>query len=293
MYSIDLGAARRIGKLVPPTGMPILRGVHTNVINLEFRDHRGAFFVSVVHRIEDVTELGILVSPHDWETIRNSLPAVGTGVVYTIVLQDNPELPTGQEVTSPGPENHIGKAHSITPKELAEHIATGFCIPPRGLLSLVGADTEQRRQAQTDPFLRRTGEVLNRIDGSPSGQLDLSPLVGLGIGFTPAGDDFVAGAYVAETIISRTPTFRTIDTDALWHRLEMTTTGGATLLRLVLENAPPAYLPSMVHALLNGDGPGAARIAEGHGHTSGFDALAGIIWRIKRRIDDIMAGNLR
>ncbi len=313
MEIIDSRTALKIGRFVPTTGRALLQSVHRDVINLEQQDELGAFFVSLVRRKWDFTELGVLLSHRVWEEVHDTLPPVDTEMVYTFVLQKNSELLTTSEIKFPVAENYSLENQLITPKELAGHVATRFCIPAqyhnRGLLSVAEIIQPSGGQSLADPFIRRTEEVLKRIYETHADQLDLSPLVGLGIGFTPAGDDFIAGAYLMERLLTNlvlpdskrytekthragphengTPTrFKPIDSVALWNHLGKTTTGGATLLRLVLNDAPPAYLAAMGYALIHGDGPCAARIAEDHGHTSGFDALAGMIWRVGTFIGD-------
>jgi hypothetical protein len=108
----------------------------------------------------------------------------------------------------------------------------------------------------------------------------VSILIGLGIGFTPAGDDFVSGVILGQTMRGgMLPS--AADRAAVRNRLRSTTAGGASLLRVALYGAPPAYQMEMVDALATGRVAAALAIARGHGHSSGLDALSGLLWRLR------------
>ena len=138
---------------------------------------------------------------------------------------------------------------------------------------------------QDDVFVRRAREILQ------SGRLE--ELVGLGIGLTPAGDDFLCGVLAVEVMTgseaaaihevhigrgARTSD-RLVDRDRLGQRLSGTTPPGRALLSAALEGHFPAYLLDMVARL---DRPEQAHAvvdrARGHGATSGIDALSGLVW---------------
>lgn len=104
-------------------------------------------------------------------------------------------------------------------------------------------------------------------------------LVGLGPGFTPAGDDLLGGLMLALTAAGRI-TLR----DALWHALEpelddLTVPASA----MHLSAAADGMASETVHHLLNAillDSPnlgaGLEAVAQ-IGHTSGWDCLAGVV----------------
>ena len=106
--------------------------------------------------------------------------------------------------------------------------------------------------------------------------LDVSPLVGLGVGFTPSGDDFISGALLFEVISGK----RVIDKGKIGKNLHKTTAGGRTLLTLALRNSFPSYLLEFAEALKAGSGNPVEIVKKAlrHGSTSGSDALSGFFW---------------
>jgi hypothetical protein len=111
----------------------------------------------------------------------------------------------------------------------------------------------------------------------------LSQLIGLGPGFTPSGDDFIAGALAGERMsqIFGQPGFA-IDKGELRTSLCKTNDAGKTLLWQALQGHFPCYLTEAVKGLSRAGGPhDLARVvsrATVHGETSGTDALAGLLW---------------
>lgn len=104
-------------------------------------------------------------------------------------------------------------------------------------------------------------------------------MIGLGQGLTPAGDDFITGALLAEQSLQRP---LRIDTKKIEARLEKTTAPGRTLLFAALRGSFPAfilsYLEQIDKARSDGEIVTAARAAAKHGSTSGRDCLAGFYW---------------
>jgi hypothetical protein len=134
--------------------------------------------------------------------------------------------------------------------------------------------------------------------------------VGLGIGFTPSGDDFISGALLTDIFLrtavaggtsseghASVPNGATetagatgteaphLNTGAIRRSLRKTTSGGATLLRLALAGKPPGYQLQILAALIQGDVNRIIAIAHSHGHSSGLDALTGIIWMARYLAD--------
>ena len=107
----------------------------------------------------------------------------------------------------------------------------------------------------------------------------LAPLVGLGPGLTPSGDDLLGGALVALTAIGL------LDLrDAIWTGLRPYAAAGTNdiaraHLAAAAEGECGAALDEAIEALLRG-GLGlepAVRSVAAVGHTSGWDALAGVV----------------
>ena len=113
----------------------------------------------------------------------------------------------------------------------------------------------------------------------------LSELIGLGIGFTPSGDDFIAGAILGEELTGTMGhDYPLIDRDEIIGALHRTGYGGRTLLWQVLKNHFSFYMIKLADGLLSGV-PGemerAVCRAVSHGETSGTDLLTGLVWYLK------------
>jgi hypothetical protein len=152
-----------------------------------------------------------------------------------------------------------------------------------GLLGIIGTSYS------SDAFLRRSLRVLNRIKFTGNEQRKisgLSPLIGLGKGLTPSGDDFIAGILLGEQILGGFPSLRgktyRIDKEEVREALGKTNDAGRTLLYLALRGHFPFYLREVVQqASIAKDYEQmreAVSAAVMHGGTSGTDALTGLVW---------------
>jgi hypothetical protein len=154
-----------------------------------------------------------------------------------------------------------------------------------------------------NPFAARTRRILNAVSctGRPPVLRGLSPLVGCGPGFTPSGDDFLCGVLLGERLVpaageAGTDSLRRCeglrvsheDRSGIRARLERTSRGGATLLWQALQGHFPGYLVDTAEGLsCPGSQEELVKVvgrAAGHGETSGSDALAGLLWYLKRVI---------
>ncbi|MFW5728837.1 MAG: DUF2877 domain-containing protein, partial [Spirochaetota bacterium] len=147
---------------------------------------------------------------------------------------------------------------------------------------------------------------------------ELGSLVGLGIGFTPSGDDFLAGVLLAAALFDGSGAISQAERRQIAANLGRTTPGGRTLLWLALQGSFPAYLLEFAAAVVTavaaavgtagersrraggaglerhgrGDGGGSAgalrrlrhacETAFRHGETSGMDAISGFTWYLQR-----------
>mgnify|MGYP000176167216 CR=1 FL=1 len=117
---------------------------------------------------------------------------------------------------------------------------------------------------------------------------DLSPLIGLGVGFTPSGDDFIVGACAAEELLRHyseeraLPAPPRIARDPLREKAGATTYGGAALLRSAAAGSYSALILELLRQLTAAhrmqDYAAAVETAETYGETSGIDSLTGIWW---------------
>jgi Protein of unknown function (DUF2877) len=106
------------------------------------------------------------------------------------------------------------------------------------------------------------------------------PLIGLGPGLTPSGDDYLGGVLVALAL-----TDRAAMRDRLWHALQphlAANTGdiSRTHLAAAAEGFGSAAMHELLAAILTGDTkavPDALAAVAVIGHTSGWDALAGAV----------------
>lgn len=165
-------------------------------------------------------------------------------------------------------------------------------VPTEGLAPLlVARESRPPAAATTEPFLRvATGGVaalkewLHRHAGRRSGSIPAPPagadvLIGLGPGLTPSGDDFVGGVLIALRYLSRN---NLADRLAGW-ALPLAAEGTGAISRAHLTCATQGEGASALHELLvavcAADSAGIARhltAVEAIGHSSGWDALAGI-----------------
>ena len=144
--------------------------------------------------------------------------------------------------------------------------------PPEGLLAAAAPRADALAQACA------AGEPARAAEAATS-------LVGLGPGLTPAGDDFVGGAFFARAVLARAG----VGDAAAWqHAATAVTTAaarlthpiGAALLGDLVRGEGWAPLHELAAALAREDQPAAldaARRLTRLGHSSGWDLLAGFV----------------
>jgi hypothetical protein len=160
-----------------------------------------------------------------------------------------------------------------------------------GLLGLI--HPEEEKNLFVERASRMVGQTLIKGDEGAA-RKGLSQLVGLGVGFTPSGDDFIAGALLGEKILSllsascrKVPAMPkepmapyTIDKEEIREARDGTNDGGWTLLYQALQGHFPHYLVEAVKGLAGArhfeEMTGVVGGAASHGETSGTDALVGL-----------------
>jgi hypothetical protein len=156
-------------------------------------------------------------------------------------------------------------------------------LPQEGLAALL-ADSSTRPNAVAEAArapLRDLQSMLRKaIAGSPD-SLDaakLVPLIGLGPGLTPSGDDAIGGALITLHVLGEDKV-----RDLLWHELAphaRTATGDISFAHL--SAAAEGFGHEAIHHLINkvmeggADLSGALDTVHAIGHTSGWDAIAGV-----------------
>lgn len=167
----------------------------------------------------------------------------------------------------------------------ATHAALRALAPRDGLGLLLSEDGCPR------PGLRSTLAVglvhLDHLLGAPHAgappPLDIAritPLLGLGPGLTPSGDDYLGGLFVALVQVGRSSL-----RDRLWQALHPLTLAGTTAISRVhlaaaAEGFGSAALHEALSAILSGSTaciPAACAGLARVGHTSGWDGLAGAL----------------
>ena len=122
----------------------------------------------------------------------------------------------------------------------------------------------------------------------------LTKFVGLGVGFTPAGDDLICGFLLGQKVLGLSnanlnPDRRELKPEPLseeekrsiWTKTAQTNAGGRTLIWMALQGRFPGFLLDAVAGLSKAQGtPDIFRVlntAVSRGHTSGTDALVGFL----------------
>jgi len=162
-----------------------------------------------------------------------------------------------------------------------------------------------RRDEACNPFVDKAMKVLGGIQSAPSRGARfkiLSGLVGLGLGSTPSGDDFIAGILLGEQTLrlllpmEAKPVAGTQDAmvpwsmekEDLWVAMNRTNDAGKTLLWQALQGRFPGYLLEAVRSVSDAEEKQeiveAVERAVGHGATSGTDALTGFLFSIEGRL---------
>lgn len=273
--------------MVPPTPFTAtLAGVHDHAINVALTDERGEYYVSIVHRRAEWTDLAVRLADTAWETLTERIrrrQGVPVGVFHE-VGDRNRTVAAGRSHTSMR-RNDLTLfrrriAAAVAKKSTTDSGPTASgndgAIRPWGLLALV--DRSGSHAAPRDVVFARFKAILARATKERSESLDLSNLVGLGRGATPAGDDFLSGILLYEEMIRPRPAIP-LDREAIVRCLGGTNPGGSSLLRVSLAGYPPAYQLDLVAAIATGNVDEVVAIAQSHGASSGFDTLAGLLWR--------------
>ncbi len=136
--------------------------------------------------------------------------------------------------------------------------------------------------AQPNLYSRAVSVILDKFQ--PGYLNDLSSLIGLGIGFTPSGDDFLTGVLLFEQVLGALTGVQSnfINRFSITEGLKRTTPGGRTLLFLALQKSFPFYLKKFASRLCipcsKNDIKKVLLNTLKHGATSGSDALAGFLW---------------
>ncbi len=158
-------------------------------------------------------------------------------------------------------------------RALATLASAMSAVPPRGLAAAAGGDPINARA-------RRGLSVLTALVAAPGGELpqEVTALIGLGPGLTPAGDDALGGAMIALRALGRPKAADWLASHVLPLAVALTSSISLAHLEAAADGEGAAALHDTLAALAGGDAGGAAdglRRLDRIGHSSGWDALAG------------------
>jgi Protein of unknown function (DUF2877) len=159
-------------------------------------------------------------------------------------------------------------------------------LAPRDGLALLSGEDGSFRPAllssREDPLahLEQLLAEQRAVEPPPIDVARIAPLLGLGPGLTPSGDDYLGGLLVALSLVGRSAV-----RDHLWQALHPLTIGRTTAisrahLAAAAEGLGSAALHHALGAILSGATEKIAAACAGLakvGHTSGWDALAGAL----------------
>ncbi len=277
--------AREIGCLVNEvTCSGEVASVHAGAVNILVPER---VLLSLVERPAQMSALGIRV-PELFESGRS-----GSG-------KRPDRIERGMRVACRGKDILLGD-FMIEPARAKVWSGAGFDFPgftagkielfKRALLSrgkgggLIGLYQNRDRD---NPFVQRAQRILaqvkmEKIEGEPPRLRGLSGLLGLGIGLTPSGDDFLAGVLLGERMLMPS---RTVDKEEIGKALDRTGFPGRTLIWQALKEHFPHYLIEAARGLVGADSPeemiAVVERAASHGETSGTDALTGLLWYLEK-----------
>jgi len=107
--------------------------------------------------------------------------------------------------------------------------------------------------------------------------IDCNKLVGLGVGFTPSGDDFITGVLIALDFLKREDEFQKL---ANTLDLSKTNLGGRTLLKGAVKRKYPDIFIKFMDSLAQGK---ILKEVVNFGSTSGTDFICGLYWTLKNK----------
>jgi len=260
-----------------------------------------------ISRVLAVFDRSCLLAPHDGEPLSLVLPELGDGPLNVVVeawadaeAGVEPGLPaslsrTRLESGSLMVDLTAARVWEPRPAWPALRAAwpaalSGFeCLTP-SFAEETQSHTESSRQVELRcttqaNMLHTARRVAGVLAAGWAGDTDalrrgVRRLAGLGVGLTPAGDDFLAGLMLRAWLVHPGPEdFCRLVVEAAAPR---TTALSAAFLRAAARGECSAAWHALL-ATLAGGGPGsldkAVRGVVAHGHTSGADTLAGFLWR--------------
>ena len=281
-FAAPIHSAIEIGRLVPGGEWRAkLHSIFPRFINIE---HEAGYLLSITTDHNSMYGYAILVSENCFDQCRKSLTNTPDAIDFSA------------SYFGIGGERHINCRKGATYSGTIE--ACGMNIPSKETVQALESFAKSDESAGADVFRRRIGEVLERAAGeycrtrstdTPTevheSAPDLSPIIGVGKGLTPAGDDIIVGALLVESLY---PQSVSIKHDTIATNLSRTNLPGRTLLRAVLAGAYPTHAKRFAHAICSGNENLVERgIRETltYGGSSGRDLCLGVAWCLSLCVD--------
>ncbi len=244
-----------------------VNSIYSKAVNLL---HPSGYLISIVNNQNQMSDFGLVFS--NFKLLLNCVEAKGSFVwenkkiIFSNLIIDlaRSSLWNGtvfcENTKLPIDTNQLLKSFIIFAKE-------------EGLSPLV---TKKKGNIYSNAAGKMIRNAIEKSEEQGAYEIDLSFLVGMGIGFTPSGDDFLAGVMLYETISG----INLINRESITTKLSGTTDGGRTLLSLALRGSFPFYLKQFAESILRRELLPDEVVAKAviHGSTSGSDALTGFLW---------------
>ena len=264
--------AKYLGSSVPcKTWEGSVNSIYSKAVNLL---HPSEILISIVKSIDQMTDYGIMLKDFDIVVsgISNSsrFQWKDSQIIFLDIIIDISRASSWSGILSE--IDSILSMNIIRIKRAYLDLA-----PEDGLSPFITKKFENLYSKYANSIVNKAVE---RVDSQRDILIDLSPLVGVGIGFTPSGDDFLTGVMLYEAVSG----INIIDRESLESKLSGTTEGGRTLLSLALGNSFPFYLKKFAKSISTGDifSKEVVQSVVMHGSTSGSDALTGFLWAAEK-----------
>ncbi len=260
------------GSFLPEeSGEGSVQSIYSKVVNLL---HPSGYLISIVDSPDNMTDYGLTVT--DFSSMLSGISNgsqffwEGDRIIFPDIIVDI----SGASIWS-------GSLYEIFSELFIDIISVKNAFmefaTEEGLSPVI---TNKPGNLYSNAAEKMIGKAVEAANISGGLLIDLSLLVGMGIGFTPSGDDLLAGVMLYETISG----VNLIDRELIRDKLSGTTEGGRTLLMLALSNSFPYYLKQFAESVYTNvisSGEAVKRVIM-HGSTSGSDSLTGFIWAAER-----------
>ncbi|MCK5672380.1 MAG: DUF2877 domain-containing protein [Spirochaetales bacterium] len=261
-----------IGSSIPVTKWEgSVQPIYSKAVNLF---HPSGYLISIVDSIDNMTDFGLVITGFSSliSEISNGSHFLweGSKIIFSDIIVDISGASVWSGVIS-------GNSFKINTDFVSIKRTFSKFAAREGLSPVI---TQKAGNMYSNAVVKKMEEAEGSADLSNGLLIDLSFLIGLGIGFTPSGDDFLTGVMLYE-VMSGT---KLINRETIKAKITGTTEGGRTLLSLGLDNSFPYYLKHFAELLLEGEYSPSELVKNTikHGSTSGSDALTGFLWAVEK-----------